>query len=717
VANKELTYDIVARTEKMVAAVIAALEKSSKEAKPAGKKIGEELAKGIKESSGLNKVGKDISKALKQNFDKGLDKIGETSLKDLVENTKSTTAKIIENIKRIPSQIGQSLVWVKKNILDFNLNNLIYKDFPEFTKKVFNNFKGFASGAFESLKKLPSALYNLNLNKVFSGLGGFSSAIQGGIKNLGNLGSTIGNVTSQGISGFGSMASSIAGGLGNSLKGASKGIMDLGKNIASTGMDIAKAGLFGGAIAGIGIGGGIAGLGTFGLNLASQIQSTRISLETMLGSAENAKGLMTEITAFAKKTPFNRLGLFDYSKQLIGAGIAQKDMIKTLDKLGNVAAGSGAPLQNIITNYGQIRASNRAYTQDLKQFSNFGIPIWEKLAKNMGITVEALRQGIDSQEIKVNFQEVDQVLKEMTSSGGQYFDLMQKKSGTFEGAVSNLQDTFESLALKFMGVDDTGNIKEGGFFDIAQNKALKFQMWLEANSDQIGNWGSIVFTKIGQGMQLAWTNMVQPVLLDLKDWFDNGGKEAIKKFMQEGWKEIVDGFIYFKDVVYPDAKKKLDEFRAYMASEQGKKDIKDFTDFMRGLWEATKLLAYWSNEAAKGVKFLLDKWNELSNATKIGDSSFSFAGVVANPWVAAAQLLGGKRANGGPVEPGKLYEVGENNKAEMLMMNGRQYMIPGNRGQVLNQNQTDNRQINSGNTNNYYNYSNGGNQFTPTYMT
>jgi gas vesicle protein len=32
-------------------------------------------------------------------------------------------------------------------------------------------------------------------------------------------------------------------------------------------------------------------------------------------------------------------------------------------------------------------------------------------------------------------------------------------------------------------------------------------------------------------------------------------------------------------------------------------------------------------------------------------------------------------------------------------------------------NQTDNRQINSGNTNNYYNYSNGGNQFTPTYMT
>jgi tape measure domain-containing protein len=792
VATRELTYDIVLRTEKAVAEIKSMLAKSNKEAEKQGKTAGENYAKGIKSeidklkidilqgakvdkfklnqlkneiqaglaSGQLNntealglfnslfgvakdqgaEVAKQFSKAfkitindrinkalgnltqpfktltknlsvdIKNGFNSGLNKIGETSLKDLTENTKNTTAKIIENIKKIPSQIGDSLVWVKKNILDFDLNKLIYKDFPAFTKQVFNNFKEFASGAFENLKKLPGFLFNLDLNKVFSGLGGFSSAIQGGIKNLGNFGSILGDVTSQGINGFGKMASSIAGGLGNALASAGKGALNLAGNLAG---GVTTAGVAG-VVAG---GAGLFGLGAFGLNLASQIQSTRISLETMLGSAENAKGLMTEITAFAKKTPFNRLELFDYSKQLIGAGIAQKDMISTLNKLGNVAAGSGAPLQNIITNYGQIRASNRAYTRDLMQFSNFGIPIWEKLAKNMGITVEQLRTGIDTQKIKVNFQEVDKVLKEMTSSGGQYFDLMQKKSGTFEGAMSNLQDTFESMVLKFMGVDDTGDIKQGGFFDMAQDKALKFQGWLMENEAQIGEWGGKVFTKIGEGMQMAWTNMVQPVLLDLQDWFNNGGKEAIKSFMQNGWQEIVKGFTYFKDVVYPDAKKKLDEFKAYMASEQGKKDIKDFTDFMKGLWEAIKFVAYWSGEAIKGIDGLIGKWRELSNATKLGDSSFSFAGVAANPWVAISQLIGGKRASGGPVDPGKLYEVGENNRAEMLMMNGRQYMIPGNKGQVLNQSQIDNRQINSGNTNNFYNFTNGGNEFTPSYMT
>ena len=51
-----------------------------------------------------------------------------------------------------------------------------------------------------------------------------------------------------------------------------------------------------------------------------------------------------------------------------------------------------------------------------------------------------------------------------------------------------------------------------------------------------------------------------------------------------------------------------------------------------------------------------------------------------------------KRADGGSVQPGKMYEVGENNRAEMLLMGGKQYMIPGNNGQVLNQKQIYNQQ-------------------------
>ena len=56
--------------------------------------------------------------------------------------------------------------------------------------------------------------------------------------------------------------------------------------------------------------------------------------------------------------------------------------------------------------------------------------------------------------------------------------------------------------------------------------------------------------------------------------------------------------------------------------------------------------------------------------------------------------IAGARKNGGPVDAGSMYRVGEGGKPEILMQGGRQYLIPGENGQVLS-----NRQITSGNAN------------------
>lgn len=60
-----------------------------------------------------------------------------------------------------------------------------------------------------------------------------------------------------------------------------------------------------------------------------------------------------------------------------------------------------------------------------------------------------------------------------------------------------------------------------------------------------------------------------------------------------------------------------------------------------------------------------------------------------------AFTIAGARKNGGPVAANSMYRVGEGNKPEILMQGGRQYLIPGENGQVLS-----NRQINSDNGNN-----------------
>lgn len=56
-----------------------------------------------------------------------------------------------------------------------------------------------------------------------------------------------------------------------------------------------------------------------------------------------------------------------------------------------------------------------------------------------------------------------------------------------------------------------------------------------------------------------------------------------------------------------------------------------------------------------------------------------------------AAAIAGARKNGGPVDASSMYRVGEGGKPEILVAGGKQYLIPGENGQVLS-----NRQITSG---------------------
>ena len=79
----------------------------------------------------------------------------------------------------------------------------------------------------------------------------------------------------------------------------------------------------------------------------------------------------------------------------------------------------------------------------------------------------------------------------------------------------------------------------------------------------------------------------------------------------------------------------------------------------------------------------------MGSAATVGSSSYMTAlGTM------KAFSIAGARKNGGPVDAGSMYRVGEGGKPEILMQGGRQYLIPGENGQVLS-----NRQITSGNAN------------------
>lgn len=89
----------------------------------------------------------------------------------------------------------------------------------------------------------------------------------------------------------------------------------------------------------------------------------------MLGSADKAKNLLADLSEFAKRTPFELLGIRDVAKQLLAFGITNENLLGTLKALGDVAAGTGTGLDRIAYAFGQVLAAGKLTGNELRQFT------------------------------------------------------------------------------------------------------------------------------------------------------------------------------------------------------------------------------------------------------------------------------------------------------------------------------------------------------------
>ena len=115
--------------------------------------------------------------------------------------------------------------------------------------------------------------------------------------------------------------------------------------------------------------------------------------------------------------------------------------------LGNVSAGLSVPLNDMIYLYGTLRAQGRAMTVDIRQFAGRGVPIYEELAKVLGVTRQEVSALIT--EGKVGFPEVEQAFRNMTSEGGMFYNLMREQSKNLQDGISQM---FNSIGEQSEGV-------------------------------------------------------------------------------------------------------------------------------------------------------------------------------------------------------------------------------------------------------------------------
>lgn len=227
-------------------------------------------------------------------------------------------------------------------------------------------------------------------------------------------------------------------GVKKGLRSATKQVNGWVKNVAQIAGGTAIGNLAGGAIS--------KGFGAVknsiesAFSFAVRDEQLQTAFSTLLGGADKATKVLGDLRKFGANTPFEFPGIADSAKKLISFGFQQKQLIPTLTKLGDVAAGLGIPFSDLADIYGKARVQGKVMSEDLNQLAGRGIPIFDELAKVMGVPAGEIKDL--ASKGKIGFAELQKSFDGMTGQGGRFSGMMAAQSQTAGGLISTLKDNW-----------------------------------------------------------------------------------------------------------------------------------------------------------------------------------------------------------------------------------------------------------------------------------
>lgn len=216
---------------------------------------------------------------------------------------------------------------------------------------------------------------------------------------------------------------------------------------------------------------GVYGLIFGGLRMIDNIRSTtaefelqKVALGAIIQDADKAAQLFAQIKAAAVQSPFEIKDLVSYTKQLAAYRIETEDLFDTTQRLADISAGLGVDMGRLILAYGQVRAASVLRGQELRQFTEAGIPLVDLLAKKFSVLRGEMVSNGEVFELiskkAVSFRMVKEIFEDMTNAGGMFYQMQKKQAQTLAGEWSNLKDAL-STAYDEMGRDVYGPMRMG----------------------------------------------------------------------------------------------------------------------------------------------------------------------------------------------------------------------------------------------------------------
>nr|DAM47449.1 MAG TPA: tail tape measure protein [Caudoviricetes sp.] len=215
-----------------------------------------------------------------------------------------------------------------------------------------------------------------------------------------------------------------------------------------------------------------------GIEYNAQIEKYTTGFTNMLGSAEAAQQVMSQIQEDAAKTPFDVESLTKANQYLISAGENASYARSTIMALGDAVSATGGgndELNRMSQNLQQIANTGKATTADIKQFAYAGIDVYGILADYTG------KSTAEVQNMTISYDLLTQALQAASEEGGRYYNSMDTQSQTMNGRVSTLKDNVKQLAGLLTGDLSSGiGVVIGNLNNmlVAAQEAYKTDGWI-----------------------------------------------------------------------------------------------------------------------------------------------------------------------------------------------------------------------------------------------
>lgn len=209
----------------------------------------------------------------------------------------------------------------------------------------------------------------------------------------------------------------------------------------------------------------VAGVGSFISSLyriTGEFDMQKTALKAIIQDADKATVIFNQLKQTAIQSPYTLQQLTQYNKQLTAYSIPTDELLSTTNMLADVAAGLGVSMDRIVLAYGQVKSAAFLRGQEVRQFTESGIPILDILAKQLS-TVEGRIVSVGEVFDKiaarqVTFDMVKQAFVDMTSEGGKFYNMQEVLSETLAGKIMKIKDYYQIMVNK-MGEANSGVLK------------------------------------------------------------------------------------------------------------------------------------------------------------------------------------------------------------------------------------------------------------------